>query len=464
MIDHVKITARAGNGGRGITSFRREKFVPKGGPDGGDGGRGGNVIIRATGNLTTLSDLRYKKIFEAQHGQAGGAREMKGADGEDIIIYVPTGSIIQVNRIESEKIKEKRGKGDHDNKVEYQQNILNYRRMQKEKNHEIYKKTLDQDTEAEHLREKIGENNQLEEQGREEELVDQQTTQTYPQSISNNEPTTYADEEQKHDSQSHKLYKFSTNEPYSDEITQVQNTDSLIPTFDLIKEGEEIIIARGGRGGRGNTRFKSPSHQTPMESERGQKGDIVELEITLKMIAQVGLIGFPNAGKSTLLSKLTAATPKIGDYPFTTLEPNLGVLKEAEKTLVLADLPGLIEGAHQGKGLGIQFLQHIERTALLLHLIALTEPADTSAHQYAQDIYQNYNAIREELLLFKAGLEQKHELIVINKIDLLPEDQRLEYIKAIEDTFADCDKQLIFISAQEGNGLTSLKKILLTHF
>lgn len=473
MIDHVKITVRAGAGGRGIASFRREKFVPKGGPDGGDGGKGGDVVIEATSNLSTLLDLQYKKIFEAKNGEAGGPREMKGADGDNLVIQVPTGSIVKVNRIEYEKVNEKRRNSDKDPRVEYVQKILNYRKMDKDKKHEMYKKSIQTDDDTTLMRENIGNNNEGEEGELFSSDAELETMQTYS---SDDQDQVVEDDFLDTDettTQSHKLYKLSTSDRHTAITQRAQEGEgdsdytpgALIPTYDLVDQGQRLVIAKGGRGGRGNTRFKSSTHQTPLESERGQKGELLELEITLKMIAQVGLIGYPNAGKSTLLSKLTAATPKIGNYPFTTIEPNLGVLKEDNKTLVIADVPGLIEGAHEGKGLGIQFLQHIERTALLVHMIGLPETVqEFTAAEIAQDLIKSYTTIREELQLYKADLESKPELIVINKIDLLSEDTRVELIKTIEAAFKELQKETIFISAQDDQGINGLKKMLLTHF
>ncbi|HNI12397.1 MAG TPA: GTPase ObgE, partial [bacterium] len=243
FIDFVQIQVRAGHGGDGCVSFRREKFIPKGGPDGGDGGKGGDVVFEADENLHTLQDIVHHRIFRAQHGQKGGSQNMSGRFADDIVIKVPVGTIIK----------------------------------------------------------------------------DQETGEML---------------------------------------------------CDLTENRQRAVLAKGGQGGKGNSRFKSPTNRTPREFTPGERGEEKFLDLELKVLADVGLVGFPNAGKSTLLASVTAAKPKIANYPFTTLTPNLGIIKIGEyRSLVLADIPGLIEGAHEGKGLGVQFLKHIERTKALAFLI-----------------------------------------------------------------------------------------------
>jgi len=285
FIDESTIRVKAGDGGDGCVSFRREKFVPKGGPDGGDGGRGGSVIIFGDPNVQTLMDFRHQRLWKAERGDHGKGRSKFGAFADDVTLHLPPGTLI-----------------------------------------------------------------------------------------------------------------------YDDE------TDELI--HDLL-EGEKITIAKGGEGGYGNERFKGPTNQVPKEATPGEPGGERALRLELKLIADIGLIGMPNAGKSTLLSVLTRAKPKIAAYPFTTLSPQLGIAEfEDGRRLVFADIPGLIEGASEGAGLGHEFLKHIERTRVLVHLVDI-EPIDGS------DPIENYRSIRKELESYSAELAEKHEIIVLSKTDLM---------------------------------------------
>jgi GTP-binding protein len=316
FVDYVEIGVRAGNGGRGCISFRREKYVPKGGPDGGDGGDGGDVIIKVDPHMTTLLDFRYVKHYKAENGEEGRGAKKHGKRGEDAWIKVPPGTIIK--DIESNKI-----------------------------------------------------------------LVD------------------------------------------------------------LTKEDQTYVVAKGGKGGRGNARFKSSTRQAPRRAESGTKGEEKKLALELKLLADVGIVGHPNVGKSTLLSKLSSARPKIADYPFTTLSPNLGMVKLNEsKSFVLADIPGLIEGAHQGKGLGIQFLKHIQRTKLLLYLLDATSP----------DLKGDFRSLRNEIKLFDPKLYERPGVVAVNKIDLLPQKK----IKK----FNSHQNYICYISALTGQGLKDLLKII----
>ena len=282
FIDEAKITVKAGDGGNGVISFRREKFIPKGGPDGGNGGNGGNVIIQADRQLNTLLDYRYQRTYTAERGENGRGKNQFGKYGEDIVLGVPCGTIIR------------------------------------------------------------------------------------------------------------------------DSVT-------LDMLADLTKPGEEVIIARGGKGGRGNSEFATSTNQAPRVAEQGTKGEERELLLELKLLADVGLVGFPNAGKSTLISVLSAARPKIADYPFTTLIPNLGIVRVAEgKNFTMADIPGLIEGAHLGKGLGTQFLRHIERTKVLVFLIEST----------SQNIRQDYDILLGELREHSKALLDKPRIVAITKMDI----------------------------------------------
>lgn len=350
MVDQVKISVRAGNGGAGAVSFRREKFIPKGGPDGGDGGKGGNVYLATDANINTLQDFAHNKKFAAGDGMKGAGKKMSGAKGEDITIKVPVGTLVKLTRLALETDEEKevriRGMG---------LGVLGKLLSQKKLEGETWQ----------HL--------------------------------------------------------------------------------DLLEPGMRLLIARGGKGGRGNVHFKGASRTTPMIAEDGQPGEVFEADLELKLLADVGLLGLPNAGKSTLLSVLSNARPKVADYEFTTLEPNLGVLKIGDKHLVIADIPGLIEGASEGKGLGIKFLRHIERTKVLIHLV----PANVGT---AEEIYLKYQTIRKELKSFGAGLEDKKEIVVLSKIDLVDS----ETVKNTVSYFKKKKINLLPISAATGVGIKEL--------
>ena len=292
FLDQVKIYIKAGNGGDGSPSFRREKFIEYGGPDGGDGGKGGSVIFKAERNLNTLIDYRYQQHHKAQRGNNGAGQNRTGKSGDDLILKVPLG-------------------------------------------------------------------------------------------------------------------------------TQVFEEDNKTLIYDFVKIGEEFIAASGGKGGLGNTRFKSSTNRAPRKITKGTVGEEFTIWLQLKTIADVGIIGLPNAGKSSLLSKITNANPKIANYQFTTLNPNLGVANYDDKEVTLADIPGLIEGAHKGIGLGIQFLKHIERCKSLLHMIDITD----------NDPKKNYDQIKKELKKYSYKLSKKRELIVLNKVDLISEREMEKIVK-----------------------------------
>jgi len=319
FIDRAKIQVSAGNGGNGCLAFRREKFVPKGGPSGGDGGKGGDVYIECTDRVNTLLHFQYKRIFKAQRGRHGEGDNRHGKDGEDIIIEVPPG------------------------------------------------------------------------------------TQAY-------------------------------REPESELL------------HDFARPGERVLVAKGGRGGRGNARFATSVNQAPRRTEPGEEGEQLELSLSLKLIADVGLVGFPNVGKSTLISRISSAKPKIADYPFTTLVPHLGVVRVDEfRTFVVADIPGLIEGAHEGRGLGDLFLKHVERTKVLVHII------DASGED--RDPLADYKAILKELALFNTELLDRKQLIVASKMDILADRRRLTRLKAM------CTRKklpFLCVSAVTGQGIKEL--------
>ena len=354
MVDQVKIMVRAGNGGNGAVSFRREKFIPKGGPDGGDGGKGGDVYLVTDYNLTTLQDFAHNKRYEAEDGQKGGGKKMSGKRGEDIIIKVPVGTLVSLRRLAPETVAER----------------------------EIRVKGM-----------KMGIMGKL-----------------FSQTLRDGEPE----------------LRLDMNAPE-------MNTK----------------IARGGKGGRGNVHFKGSTRTTPMIAEAGQLGESFEAELELKLLADIGLVGLPNAGKSTLLSVLSNARPKIADYEFTTLEPNLGVLQVEDKHFVVADIPGLIEGASEGKGLGTKFLKHIERTRVLIHLVqAGGEPEET---------WSKYQTIRKELKGFGAGLEKKAEVVVLSKTDIVDE----KAVEAVIKYFKKKKITILPLSAATGAGVKELIRRLM---
>jgi len=320
FIDQATIIVKAGKGGNGCVSFRREKYIPKGGPDGGNGGDGGSVIIRADRQLTTLMDFRYKRHYKAENGEHGKGANKTGKNGKDIILKVPTGTIIK---------------------------------------------------DAE--------------------------------------------------------------------------TDEVLA--DLVEHNDEIVVAGRGKGGRGNAEFATSTNQAPRHAEQGKPGEERTIQLELKLLADVGLVGFPNAGKSTLISRISAAKPKIADYPFTTLVPNLGIVRYGEyKSFVVADMPGLIEGAHLGKGLGIQFLRHIERTRVIVFLIECTVE-DPKAH---------YKTLMNELESFNKEMLNKPQIVAITKMDLA-DDALRKKIKKI--TFRK-GIGVVPISAVSGEGLKELLDVV----
>ncbi len=319
FVDEATLSVKAGDGGRGCVSFRREPYVPRGGPNGGDGGKGGDVVIVGKGRLISLLDFTYKRIYKAENGKRGGGQNRTGRNGADAVIYVPAG-------------------------------------------------------------------------------------------------------------------------------TEVRDEDGRL-LADIVEEGQTYIAARGGRGGRGNARFVTPVHRAPTQFDEGEKGEErVVLKLELKLLARIGIIGLPNVGKSTLLSRLTAASPEVGDYPFTTLTPSLGVLTENDDRLVLADMPGIIEGASRGKGLGLTFLRHIERTRMLVWVIDASSP----------DVSKDYETLATELRLYKEELVSRERLLVINKVDLVDPKQAAEQ----EAFFRAKGETTVVVSALSGFGIEGLKELL----
>ena len=319
FIDEVFITVQSGDGGRGCVSFRREKFVPRGGPDGGDGGKGGDIILQSTSRRRTLYPFRFRRQFKAKNGAHGRGKQKTGKNGEDLIIEIPPGTLV---------------------------------------------------SDAE--------------------------------------------------------------------------TDDLLKDF--TRPDETYIAARGGRGGQGNARFKTSTKRAPRYAQPGESGQYFKLKLELKLLADVGIIGLPNAGKSTLISVLSSATPKIADYPFTTLDPMLGVVQpDQEESFVVADIPGLIEGAHKGAGLGIRFLRHIERTRILVHLV-------DASNIDPQNPLASYETINGELAQYNPQLIEKRQIIVLNKLDLPGTRQIADIFQA-----AVKDRKVLRISAATRKGIETLK-------
>ena len=320
FLDQAKVYVRSGDGGNGCVSFRREKFVEFGGPDGGDGGRGGDVIVECVANLNTLLDYRYQQHFKAKKGGHGKGENRSGAGGADVVLKVPPG-------------------------------------------------------------------------------------------------------------------------------TQILDEDNETLIADLTKPGDRVVLARGGNGGFGNTHFKSSTNQAPRHANPGQQGQELYIWLRLKLIADAGVIGLPNAGKSTFLARVSAAKPKIADYPFTTLHPNLGVVRIDNFDFVLADIPGLIEGAHEGAGLGDRFLGHVERCAVLLHLVdaTLDDPADA------------YAIIRGEVEAYGAGLEDKPEIVALSKADAVPKDEMKKKARALKKA---AGVTPLIVSAASGEGVTEVLRAL----
>ena len=315
FLDQAKIFIASGNGGDGCASFRREKYIEYGGPNGGDGGKGGDIIFVVDENLNTLIDFRYQQHFKAKRGENGKGKNQTGADGKNLIIKVPPG-------------------------------------------------------------------------------------------------------------------------------TEIYNEDKSVLLYDLVEKNQKIIFSRGGNGGLGNSHFKSSTNQAPRKFTKGEIGKEMWVWLSLKLFADIGIIGKPNAGKSTFLSKISNASPKIGDYPFTTINPVLGTVKRFDQEIVLADIPGLIEGAHEGKGLGDKFLAHIERCKILLHLVDATD----------KDWQKNYETVRNEIIKYGKKIASKKEIIVISKADLFNSDKE-NVIKKIKNLI---DSDIFVISSLNNEGLEEL--------
>lgn len=442
MIDLVKLILIAGNGGYGRVSFRREKYVPKGGPDGGSGGNGGDVIIRGNQGLSTLKHLAGKKVIQAENGDHGGKRKKEGKKGNNVVVEVPLGTVVHLIR---------------ENKCS----------AQRTKDWLLLRKLTDQDKKA-NQDVKIYQDKKIIWLKRRKDEIELEKYDV--EKIGQGIPTQERD-------------------PLSK-----KETDSSQILLEITQDGQEYIICQGGFGGRGNTAFKSASHQTPLEAECGSVGEIKEVNLELKLLADLGLVGFPNAGKSTFLSKVTKANPKIANYPFTTLEPNLGILdfqmmksvrlkpsSSAKKEIVIADIPGLIEGASQGKGLGFSFLRHLEHCRMLLFMLYLEESIvfnqEIDNQAKAVFVWQQYQSLKKELSNYSLLMSKKMPLVeslvdreVDIAIDLISKPYILSlnkidiYNKKLIDTicryFQSQKEKIVPFSAVTGEGLADLVKCL----
>lgn len=385
MIDLVKLLLIAGDGGNGRVSFRREKYVPKGGPDGGDGGNGGSVIIRGNKNSSTLKEYAGQVSYQAQEGQLGGDKNKYGKKGANIVLEVPIGTKIHLIA-ENAVARKRRTKYGVEKLLRWEEIV-----------HEKY-------------------------------YVEQEGQRPEPRGLSavcSVAPSVDITD----------VYLEDGFDTYGDVQASDLLIDESVPKHELVtilEDGQEIVICQGGFGGRGNDRFKSASETTPLLAEYGTEGEKRLVLLELKLLADVGLVGFPNAGKSTLLSIITKARPKIANYPFTTLEPHLGVLttQESSREIVIADIPGLIEGASEGKGLGFDFLRHIENTKALLYVLSLDESViyDTSLSdlERATLLFAQYQSLVHELSQHNPELLEKKSLVSVNKIDMYSEDLQEE--------------------------------------
>lgn len=401
MTDLVFLHLLAGNGGHGKVSFRREKYVAKGGPDGGDGGNGGNIIVRGSAAVNTLREYAGKNSYQAQMGGVGGKRQKTGPKGDDLILEVPIGTTIwQIT----------------ENMAAHKRRVLIGGVSEPLKRDAIPREKYFLEREGEFPPPR--ENDDL----HEPELLQQVRSS------------------KKFDPEGNDLIKLA-------EINEV---------------GQEIVIVQGGVGGRGNMQFKGPAQTTPLVAEYGTFGEQRLVAFELKLLADIGLVGFPNAGKSTLISHLTSARPKVASYPFTTLEPHLGLYKnpQTNKELVIADIPGLIEGASEGKGLGFQFLRHVQNCKVLLYVLSLDESvvsdSSTSDQEKAEQVLAQYSALHKELDDYHESLDKKPSQIVLNKIDIYSE----ELIAAIKSTFKKKSLGILPISAATGAGIEELHKEL----
>lgn len=413
MIDLVYLKLKAGDGGDGRVSFYRTKGITKGGPNGGDGGRGGNVILRASNQDSTLRHLSGVKEISASRGQNGAKFNKTGRDGEDTIIQVPVGTVVWL------------AGGNQASSYRRQKNGLQRLLKRDEVKHQkFYLEREGQPPSA-----------------REMDLLPEKELKKVD--FASTTQLTSADDEKA--------------------IFQPFETGKLLQIATLEENGQELIICQGGFGGRGNDAFKSAAHRTPLEAEFGTFGEQKAIFLEARSLADIGLIGLPNAGKSSLLARLTDAQPKIGNYPFTTLEPNLGVINfGAGRGAVIADIPGLVAGASQGKGLGFNFLRHIENCQILVQLFALDEEVvfdqTLTEEEKANLAKDQIKQIRQELASYKEDLTHKKIILVLNKCDLYPQELITFLTQFLAPQFP--NEELLTISTMTGQGLDKLKKVL----
>jgi len=394
MIDIVKLLLIAGDGGNGRVSFRREKYIPKGGPDGGDGGNGGDIIIQTDPGLSTLAHFSGKKEFIAPRGQNGGKRLKSGLAGEDIVLKVPRGTLVWLLS-ENESSRINRTYSSHFRKAREQYHL-----------------------------EKEG-------QGLPVRPVDELKS-VVPDSQENVNIDTILDRD---------LMEMDLKKLPKVELFRFNNPD------------DRLVIAKGGRGGKGNDKFANSTLQTPLIAEYGELGEKKLIVMEQKLLADVGLVGFPNAGKSTLITIVSNARPKVASYPFTTLEPHLGVIKKADQEAVIADLPGLVQGASQGKGLGFTFLRHVENCRVLAIILSLEETVifdhQLSNLEKAQQMYQQYQLLQEELKAHQSKITEKKQLVFINKADLYSP----ELVEEIKKEFSGHQVTVYFMSSLTHQGI-----------
>jgi GTP-binding protein len=451
MIDLVKLNLLAGDGGDGRVSLRREKYRPKGGPDGGAGGNGGHIILQADSNLNTLKNYAGVKDFKAEDGWPGGKNNKHGQQGADVVLKVPLGTVVWLTA-ENQASRERRKK--------YEAPLINFDLEEKvEKNQESAAE--DQDPgQLNPFRLDITRNRDevefkkyfLQEEGQRPLAKEQDQLL----------PVDPAQEVVPLKEFSYDVFSDESDQPSKDQDQVLKISVSAIKLVEMRQPGQQVVLCQGGFGGRGNSSFKSSTNRTPLEAEYGTPGEKKSVILELRLLADVGLVGFPNAGKSTLLSRLTEAHPKIGNYPFTTLEPQLGVMTsdDGQKELIVADIPGLIEGASQGRGLGDKFLRHIQNCQALLYVLFLEEGdvfnEELSLEDKAELVWEQYQQLREELEDHHPELLDKDYLVSLNKIDLYSDD----LMQVIEDFFARQDEEIIFFSGITGDGLLQLKQAL----
>jgi len=448
MIDLVKLKLCAGDGGDGRISLLREKSRPKGGPDGGDGGRGGSIVVVADKNINTLKHFAGIKEIVAKKGENGGKNKMHGADADDITIRVPLGTVIWL---------EAENNSSNSRRRKYEQSLADFEFDQEFDNEELDKK--------EELANQDQKNNQNNEVSlfrfdvlfHRNDVRFQKFFQDYSGSrigmrdyeIDEIRPVLFEAEqaEVKHFNNLDKILDSSSHEAKTIKIAELK------------QDGESIVLCQGGLGGRGNRAFRSSINQTPREAEYGTFGEKKEVVLELRLLADLGLVGLPNAGKSTLLSRFTKARPKIANYPFTTIEPNLGIMSSSDdkKDLVIADIPGLIEGASQGKGLGDRFLRHIENCQMLMYVLYLEEEVVfdemIDLKEKAEKLYQQYQLLQNELEAYQSELPKKLSIVTINKADIYPKEFQDYFV----DFFADRGIEVMLFSGVTGEGLEIIK-------